>query len=144
MRSNRRILGRAGYTLAEMMVVVAIVGLLTAIAVPAFSGYLKRTRLHGMQNELMTDIYYARSLAIAQRRTFQIVFPDAQSYQIVDTTDGTVERTKTAPQGMTFASTGNPNFYAWGLADAVDITVGGGGAGYKTLNLLPTGAVNHD
>jgi prepilin-type N-terminal cleavage/methylation domain-containing protein len=143
MRCNRRIFGRRGYTLVEMMIVVAIVGLLAAIAVPAFSGYLKRSRLQGSRNELMADIYYARSMAISRRNTFRIVFAAGQ-YQVVNTADGTVARTRTAPPGITFASTGDPNLYAWGLADAVDITVGGGGAGYTTLNLLPTGSITHD
>lgn len=35
---------RAGFTILELMIVVAIVGILAAIAIPAFSGYLMRTR----------------------------------------------------------------------------------------------------
>jgi prepilin-type N-terminal cleavage/methylation domain-containing protein len=35
---------RAGYTLVELMIVVAITGVLAAIAIPAFSGWLNRSR----------------------------------------------------------------------------------------------------
>lgn len=36
---------QAGYTLVEVMAAVAIIGIITAFAVPAYSGYVKRGRL---------------------------------------------------------------------------------------------------
>jgi prepilin-type N-terminal cleavage/methylation domain-containing protein len=141
MRFKHSKLGNAGYTLIEMMVVVGVIGLLAAITVPNFSGYLKRQREVGSRNQLMSDLYYARSLAIAKRRTMQVTFTDSQ-YQVLDTVDGTVERTTTAPPGITFAASGNPNFYAWGLADAADITLTGAGVG-SVVSLLPSGSVEH-
>ncbi len=141
MRPKSGNLGRAGYTLTEIMVVVAVIGIMTAIAVPAFSGYLKRTRLDGARNQMIADIYYARSLAISNRRTFSMQFqPD--SYSIVDTSDGSVVRTITAPSGVAFAADVNPNFYAWGLSDAANITMSGN-AGTKGVSVLPTGSVEH-
>jgi prepilin-type N-terminal cleavage/methylation domain-containing protein len=141
MRFNYRRIGRDGYTLVEMMVTIAVIGLLAAIVVPNFSGYLKRTREAGSRNQLMTDIYYARSLAIAKRRTVRIDFTDTQ-YRVIDTIDNSVERTTDAPNGVTFAATSNPNFYAWGLADAADITLTGS-SGAVVLSVLPTGTVEH-
>jgi Tfp pilus assembly protein FimT len=125
----------------EMMIVVSAIGIIMAIAVPSFSRYLRRTRVAGSSSQLMADIYFARSLAIAQRKTIMIQFTDS-NYQIVDTTDGSVERTREAPAGITFATTGDPNFYAWGLADATDITIAGS-SWSRIVNLLPTGSVSH-
>jgi len=111
------------------------------MVIPAFSGFLRSTRFQGAQNQLMTDIYFARSLAVARHRTYAIQF-NAGTYRVVDTSNGTVERTTNAPRGVTFASTADPNFYAWGLADAVDITLTGSNQ-TSVLNLLPTGTVRH-
>ncbi len=140
MCKSRNRLTQAGYTLSELMVVVAVIGILAAITVPSFSGYLKRTRVEGSRNQLIADCYLARSLAISRRETITVVFA-ADSYQLING-GGTVFRTTPAADGVTFAASGDPNFYAWGLADAVDITIDGA-ANSSSVNVSPTGVASH-
>lgn len=140
MCKSRNRLNHAGYTLSELMIVVAVIGILAAITVPSFSGYLKRTRVVGTRNQLITDCYLARSLAIARRETITMVF-SADQYQLVNG-GGTVFRTTPAQNGVTFNASDDPNFYAWGLADAVDIAIDGP-SNSTDVSLSPTGVASH-
>lgn len=123
----------------ETMIIVVILGMIVGVTIPAFSKYLQRQKLIGATNELVADIQYARSLAIARRTTFRIDFEDNR-YQIIQNGIETIMRTKTAPTGVTFASDADPNFYAWGLADAANIVITGG-CQNKNLTLSPNGTV---
>lgn len=53
-----------GFTLLEVMVVVAIIAVLAAIAAPSFTPLMERWRVRAAVEELQSGIYYARSEAI--------------------------------------------------------------------------------
>jgi Tfp pilus assembly protein FimT len=126
-----------------MAIVVGIMGVLVAITIPAFSKYSASHRLEGATNELVADIHYTRSLSVAQRRTHQIEFVDTQTYRIVETTSGNVIRTRTLHQSLSCGASADPNFYAWGLADPVDINLTGASR-TKGLTLLANGNITHN
>ncbi|MFN0149511.1 MAG: type IV pilin protein [bacterium] len=44
-RMNKVMRSKAGFTMIEMMIVVIIVGVLAAIAIPIYSGYVKKARV---------------------------------------------------------------------------------------------------
>lgn len=54
----------AGFTLIELMVTVAVIGVLAVVAVPAMTGLVNAYRLNGAAGELQTAVQLARSEAV--------------------------------------------------------------------------------
>lgn len=92
-----------GFTLIEMMVTVAIIGILTAVAIPAYSNYVIRARtaeaftaLGGLQ--LTAEQFWANN------RTYnKLTKPDNTSnftYTITNDTDSTYTATATGTNKM--------------------------------------------
>jgi type IV fimbrial biogenesis protein FimT len=78
-----------GFTLVEVLVAVAIIGVLIAIALPSFGNTIKRYRIHAIRDELTASLQMARSEAIRRgvqiilaRNTANCVFdmPDSQDW----------------------------------------------------------------
>ena len=55
-----------GFTLIELMVVVALAAVLLTLAAPSFITTLAKNRFEGVVNEMVTDIQYARSEAVSR------------------------------------------------------------------------------
>lgn len=58
----------SGFTLIELMVVVAMLGLLMAFGLPAMDTYVKNDRLTTQINTLVGHLAYARSEAVLRRQ----------------------------------------------------------------------------
>lgn len=56
-----------GFTLVELMTVIAVVAILAAIALPSFQGSLRSNRVATASNELMASVALARTEAIRSR-----------------------------------------------------------------------------
>ncbi len=55
---------QSGFTLVELMVVIAIAGILSSIAVPAYQGLIERNRLKEVVEGFKSDLMFAKTEAI--------------------------------------------------------------------------------
>ena len=69
---------RRGFTLVELMIVLALVSLLLGLGVPGFQRLLEATRIRTQVQQLMSDIVLTRSEAI--KRNVQVVMCPSQTY----------------------------------------------------------------
>lgn len=71
--------GRGGYTLAEILAVLAITGILAALAAPALQGMIARAQVRAALNQLTVDLWNARAMAVRSGSRVEVVFLDPGS-----------------------------------------------------------------
>lgn len=70
-RGDRR---RQGFTLAELLVTLAIIGLLAGLVLPSMVGFGKSNAMISASRQLLDDAAFARQQAISTRSTVYMVF----------------------------------------------------------------------
>ena len=66
-----------GFTLIELMITIAIVGILTALTLPSFTKSLKNNCMTTTTNNLVTSLQLAKSEAVKRRSTVRVEAIDA-------------------------------------------------------------------
>lgn len=62
-----------GFSLIELMVVLAIAAILSAMAAPSFRGLIANTRIQSVASDLQAGLLLARSEAVKRNATVQVV-----------------------------------------------------------------------
>ncbi|MCU4594523.1 GspH/FimT family pseudopilin [Acinetobacter radioresistens] len=64
---------KRGFTLVELMVTIAVVAIITTIAIPSFQNMILRQNLNKSTRELVSVLNNARAQAALQRRDVEVV-----------------------------------------------------------------------
>ena len=87
----------SGFTLIELMVVIAIIGVLCAIAIPNFLKWLPKQRVGSAARAVMSAVEFARSNAIKTNADVTLNFDFDNERLTVVTSGGTTLRTRQLP-----------------------------------------------
>ncbi len=140
---------RRGFSLLELILVLAIAGLLAAVVIPSLPGALESARLRGTAGELRAVLTLARTLAVSEARSRTVIFDFARGEYGFDAD----ERRWLMPAGIRLAAVrlGDDDkengvvrvrFYPDGSADETEVALSSSGGGRIRVSVDPlTGIV---
>ncbi|HWA12222.1 MAG TPA: GspH/FimT family pseudopilin [Burkholderiales bacterium] len=129
-----------GVTLIELMIGVALIGLLTLMAVPAFQTFMRNTEIRNTGDSVINGIQVARTEAIRRNVAVEIVFGPGTGWTIQIPSTG--EKVEEHPDGVgtgTVTLVMNDNDSDWAADDAADrVTFNGMGWRVNNADASPT------
>ena len=68
-----------GFTIIEVMIVIAVLGILATVAIPNYMDWLPKSRVNGAARELFTEMQLAKMKAISENNNYVITFDTANN-----------------------------------------------------------------
>ena len=131
-----------GFSIAEMLVAIALFGILAGIAAPQFIAFRPKNRLNGAARQVYSELMWARSKAVNENTSYVVTFPTNQTMQIAGSTTKTVSIQTEYSDVTLSSSVATITFSSRGTSDvAPTITLTNSG-GSKTVTIRISGTAS--
>jgi len=125
-----------GFTVVELITVVGIMMVITAIATPSFYYWLPKYRLSAGARQIAADLQLARMKAISQNTSYRLRFTDTDIYEMQKNDGGWAvapgHGSVKLPEGITV--TNGTDFYTWEFQSRGTANAAGGTADIEVTN----------
>ena len=128
MPRSLRPVSQRGFTMIELLVVVAFIGILAAVGYPYFESYLQNASLKGGAQELAAIINNARELAIARNTTVCVSLSGQKPLYVTGVSN-------TCTGGTTFVGMNTASDGTMTLANSIRITGTTANAAFTSLGV---------
>lgn len=114
---------KMGFSMIEMVIVLAIMGIVSAIAAPNFMRYMAERRLNGAARMVMSDLMNARMLAVTLGRNVRVTFSTSASASYIYDATGTPAtrnvQTSFGYHDVSVSANNNPTFTPTGRLSGI-------------------------
>jgi type IV fimbrial biogenesis protein FimT len=73
---------RAGYTLAELLIVIVLAGIIASMAVPRLSSFVRHLSARSAVSKVVSDLALARTQAVREGRTVSLRVTSTRTYLV--------------------------------------------------------------
>ena len=124
-KDRNRITGQRGFSVSELLVVVSVIGILTAASVPTFINYYQLARLRSGAEQIAAFLNQGRQIGIKENVGVCVHITSTAMHYHVGSCVGPVwigagadsSGNVKAPQGITLTTTADPMFNYLGAAN---------------------------
>jgi type IV fimbrial biogenesis protein FimT len=142
-----------GFSLSELLTVTAIIGIVTAVAMPSFLAMQPNVRLNGASREVFGKLMWARAQAVEENITYSVIFPTNHSLTIIrdanangaadsgETTETVDIHTDYPDCTFTVTNDTTPNFLGRGTTNGDTVITISNTAGSRVVTVTLTGNI---
>jgi prepilin-type N-terminal cleavage/methylation domain-containing protein len=135
----------AGFSLLELVVVIALLGIITGVGLPYYQSFTVSLQLQGAARDLTSDLRYAQQQAVTTQNNYQVVFDINQNlYTVENASSGLLIKSRAIKSPISLESTtlasSTAVFNATGAAiSSGNVILSNSNGRHATIDIKPSG-----